>query len=156
MRAFAISLMVAASLALASSGLDLVRAQSPDSSFELRAIGKVVTANGSVTIERTGAVVVQASAGGDGHAKVGDLVYKGDILQTGPDSAIGIVFLDDSAFNLASNARITLNEFVYAPNRSTNKTFFSLSKGTLTFVAGKIAKTGNMKIDTPVATMGIR
>jgi hypothetical protein len=33
---------------------------------------------------------------------------------------------------------------------------FNLSKGTFTFVAGKIAKTGDMKIDTPVATMGIR
>ena len=31
-----------------------------------------------------------------------------------------------------------------------------LTKGTFTFVAGNIAKTGDMKIDTPVATMGIR
>jgi hypothetical protein len=29
-------------------------------------------------------------------------------------------------------------------------------KGTFTFVAGKMAKTGDMKIDTPVATIGIR
>ena len=156
MRAFAIALMVAVGLTLASSAFDLARAQSPDGSFEPKAIGKVLTANGSVTIEHYGAVVVQASTGGNGHAKVGDFVYKGDIVQTGADSAIGIVFLDGSAFNLASNARITLNEFVYAPNRSANKTFFSLSKGMLTFVAGKIAKTGSMKIDTPVATMGIR
>jgi hypothetical protein len=33
---------------------------------------------------------------------------------------------------------------------------FNLTNGTFTFVAGKIAKTGDMKIDTPVATMGIR
>jgi hypothetical protein len=33
---------------------------------------------------------------------------------------------------------------------------FNLTKGTFTFVAGKVAKTGDMKIDTPVATMGIR
>jgi hypothetical protein len=33
---------------------------------------------------------------------------------------------------------------------------FNLSKGTFTFVAGNVAKTGDMKIDTPVATMGIR
>jgi hypothetical protein len=32
----------------------------------------------------------------------------------------------------------------------------NLTKGTFTFVAGKIAKTGDMKVDTPVATMGIR
>ena len=33
---------------------------------------------------------------------------------------------------------------------------FSLTKGTLTFVAGQVAKTGDMRVDTPVATMGIR
>src|SRR5262249_62097567 len=57
--------------------------------------------------------------------------------------------------NLTSNARMVLNEFVYDPNGKSNSTFFSLTKGTFTFVAGKVAKTGDMKIDTPVATMGI-
>ena len=157
MRAHVIAVVMAVGLAVAGFvSFDLARAQSPANDFEYKAIGKVVKANGSITIEHTTAVIVQAATGGNGQAKVGDFVYKGDIVQTGAESAIGIVFLDGSAFNLASNARITLNEFVYAPDRSTNKTFFSLSKGTLTFVAGKIAKTGNMKIDTPVAIMGIR
>jgi len=31
----------------------------------------------------------------------------------------------------------------------------NLTKGTFTFVAGKVAKTGDMKIDTPVATVVI-
>jgi len=31
-----------------------------------------------------------------------------------------------------------------------------LSKGTFTFLAGTIAKSGNMKVETPVGTMGIR
>jgi hypothetical protein len=51
---------------------------------------------------------------------------------------------------------MVLNEFVYDPNGKSNSTLFSLTKGTFTFVAGKVAKTGDMKIDTPVATMGIR
>jgi hypothetical protein len=51
---------------------------------------------------------------------------------------------------------MVLNEFVYDPNGKSNATLFSLSKGTFTFIAGKVAKTGDMKIDTPVATMGIR
>ena len=157
MRAYAVALALAAGLALTSfASFDLARAQSSANEFEAKAIGKVVTANGSVTIEHTTPVVVQAATGGNDQAKIGDFVYQGDVVQTGPGSAVGIVFLDGSAFNLASNARITLNEFVYAPKRSTNSTFFNLSKGALTFVAGKIAKTGEMKIDTPVATMGIR
>jgi hypothetical protein len=117
-------------------------------------IGKVVTATGAVSIERTGAVVVQASTAGQ--VKVGDLVYLGDIVQTGSDGRIGINFSDGSSFNLSSNARMDLNEFVYDPNGKSNSTLFNLSKGTFTFVAGNVAKTGDMKVDTPVATMGIR
>jgi hypothetical protein len=63
---------------------------------------------------------------------------------------------DGTAFNLSSNARMVLNEFVYDPNGTANSTLFSLTKGTFTFIASKVAKTGDMKIDTPVATMGIR
>src|SRR5262249_53895254 len=81
---------------------------------------------------------------------------KGDVVQTGADGNVGITFTDGTAFNLSSNARMELNEFVYDPNGKSNSTLFSLSKGTFTFIAGKVAKTGEMKIDTPVATMGIR
>jgi len=133
-------------------------AQSSAGVLETSAIGKVVTASGSVTIEHASAVVVQANipAGGVGQTKIGDPVYKGDVVQTGADGKVGITFTDGTAFNLSSNARMVLNEFVYDPNGKSNSTLFSLSKGTFTFIAGKVAKTGDMKIDTPVATMGIR
>src|SRR6202040_4214127 len=42
------------------------------------------------------------------------------------------------------------------PNGSNNSSLLSLVQGTITFVAGETAKHGNMKVDTPVATMGIR
>ena len=54
------------------------------------------------------------------------------------------------------NARMALTKFVYDPNGKSNSSLLSLTKGTFTFIAGNIAKTGDMKIDTPVATMGIR
>jgi len=78
------------------------------------------------------------------------------VVQTGADGKVGIAFTDGTAFNLSRNARMVLNEFVYDPNGTSNSTLFSLTKGTFTFIAGKVAKTGDMKIDTPVATMGIR
>jgi len=120
-------------------------------------IGKVVTATGAVTIEHAEAMVVQANVAGQaGQTKVGDLVYRGDVVRTGADGRVGINFTDGTSFNLSSNARMALNEFVYDPNGKSNSTLFNLSKGTFTFVAGKIAKTGDMKIDTPVATVGVR
>jgi hypothetical protein len=87
---------------------------------------------------------------------VGDPVYKGDVVSTGADGRVGIVFSDGTTFNVSSNARMVLNEFIYDPKGSSNSVLISLTKGTFTFIAGKVAKTGDMKIDTPVATIGIR
>ncbi|MCC6778658.1 MAG: FecR domain-containing protein [Hyphomicrobiales bacterium] len=137
-------------------------------------IGKIVNTNGVVAIERASDVMVTSSVGTDRgrgavtpvnaasadvlsiNVKTGDAVFTGDVVKTGADGAVGIVFNDGTAFNVSSNARMTLNEFVYDPKGNANSTLFSLSKGTFTFIAGKVAKTGSMKVDTPVATMGIR
>ena len=126
-----------------------------DSSAKL--IGRVVVATGAVTIEHPSAVVVQAALSDQRpQTKVGDLVYMGDVVQTGADGRVGINFTDGTSFNLSSNAKMTLTEFVYDPNGKSNSTLFKLANGTFTFVAGNVAKTGDMKIDTPAATMGIR
>src|SRR6266481_9237375 len=165
MRAHAIAVLVASvmlSTSVVAPGVARAQdspARSSAGELETGPIGKVVTATGSVTIEHASAVVVQANipaGSGGGPTKIGDPVYRGDVVQTGADGKVGITFTDGTAFNLSSNARMELNEFVYDPNGKSNSTLFSLSKGAFTFVAGKIATTGDMKIDTPVATMGIR
>jgi hypothetical protein len=146
--------VIAASLAL----VGLAKAESAPSARALAApIGKIVTVAGAVTVERASAAVVQANvAPGGPQVKEGDLVYRGDVVSTGADGKVSLVFADGTAFNVSSNARMELNEFVYNPDGKSNTSMFSLLKGTFTFVAGKIAKTGNMRLDTPVATMGIR
>lgn len=138
-------------LALAGSPSDSARAQ------DIRPIGKLVTAVGKVTIEHADAAVVQARLSDDkAGAKVGDPVYRGDVIKTGADGRVGINFADGSSFNLSSNASMEMNEFVYDPAGKSNLTLVSLARGTFTFVAGNVAKTGDMKVDTPVATLGIR
>jgi len=124
---------------------------------DAKPIGKVVATTGSVSIEHAGAIIVQANAPAQaGETKIGDLVYQGDLVKTGADGKVGINFTDGTSFNLSSSAQMTLDEYVYDPKGTSNSTLFNLSKGTFTFVAGSIAKTGDMKVDTPVATMGIR
>lgn len=110
-------------------------------------IGSVAKLSGSATAIRNG-VAVELS--------IGDKVYKGDVLQSGQGASLGITFIDGTAFSLSSNARMVLNEMVYDPNGSSNSSLLSLVQGTITFVAGQTAKNGNMRVDTPVATMGIR
>jgi hypothetical protein len=125
---------------------------------ETNPIGKVVTATGVVHVEHPAAVVLQANLppGGFGQVKIGDLIYRGDLIETGPDGGLGITFSDGTAFNVSKNARMEVNEFVYDPNGHSNSVLFKLTLGTFTFIAGAIAKTGDMKADTPVGTIGIR
>jgi hypothetical protein len=130
----------------------------PPAGVDTNPIGKVLTAVGTAHIEHPAGVLVQANlpASNPDQAKTGDLVYRGDVIQTGADGALSITFADGSSFNVSRNARMEVNEFVYDPNGHSNSTLLSLTKGTFTFIAGNIAHTGDMKVDTPVGTMGIR
>jgi len=110
-------------------------------------IGHVTKLTGSATAIRNGVSIILNN---------GDNVEKGDVVQSGSDSTLGITFIDGTVFGLSSNARMVLNEMVYDPNGSNNSSLISLVAGTISFVAGETAKHGDMKVDTPVATMGIR
>ncbi len=110
-------------------------------------IGHVTKLTGNATAIRNGVSII---------LNQGDNVNKGDVVQSGSDSTLGITFIDGTVFGLASNAKMVLNEMIYDPNGSDNKSLLSLVAGTISFVAGATAKKGDMKVDTPVATMGIR
>ena len=45
---------------------------------------------------------------------------------------------------------------IYNPAGSNNASLLTLVQGTISFVAGATAKSGDMKVETPTATMGIR
>ena len=107
-----------------------------------RSIGQIQTAIGSVTVIRAG-VVVEVNAE--------DHVYQGDVIETGVDGAIGIIFTDGTTFNLSSSSHMVLDEFVCEPNGIANSALFSLARGMFTFLAGTVAATGNLTIVTPVA-----
>ena len=120
-------------------------------------IGKVLVVEGAVRIEHPAAILVTADLPAAGErTKLGDLVYRGDIIQTGPDGKLGVGFTDGSSFSVSANARMELNDFVYDPHGHSNSSLMSLTKGTFTFIAGEVAHTGNMSVKTPVGTMGIR
>ena len=110
-------------------------------------IGHVTKMSGSATAIRNGVSIL---------LNVGDAVQKGDVVQAGADSSLGLTFIDGTVFGLSANARMVLNEMVYDPQGSSNSSLLSLVQGTITFVAGETAKHGDMRVDTPVATMGIR
>nr|WP_249167517.1 VCBS domain-containing protein [Bradyrhizobium elkanii] len=122
-------------------------AQAGGAAEPAKVIGHVTKLTGNATAMRNGVAIV---------LNQGDNVNKGDVVQSGGDSTLGITFIDGTVFGLGPNAKMVLNEMIYDPNGSSNSSLMSLVSGTISFVAGATAKHGDMKVDTPVATMGIR
>lgn len=110
-------------------------------------IGNVATVTGTASVVRNNATTP---------LKVKDDIYLNDIVQTAANSSLGITFIDATTFNLKANAQITIDTYVYEDGGKDNAGIFDVAKGTVAFVAASVAKTGDMKITTPTATLGIR
>ncbi|QDW47974.1 hypothetical protein FFI89_032165 [Bradyrhizobium sp. KBS0727] len=112
-----------------------------------KVVGHVAKLTGSASLVRNGVTVVLNN---------GDAVYQNDVVQTGSGSALGLVLSDGTTFNLTANARLMLNDLTYDATSTSNTSLFTLVQGAASFVAGQVAKTGDMKVATPVAAIGIR
>ena len=111
-------------------------------------VGQVATLQGNAIVTRANAAAITL--------QVNDFIFKNDALQTGADSSLGITFDDETTFSLSANTRIVVDDFVYQEGGNGNTALFTVARGTAAFVASKVASTGDMKIATPIATMGIR
>jgi hypothetical protein len=111
-------------------------------------VGQVATVEGSATVTRGNGAPVPL--------QVGDPIFKNDTLSTSATSTLGVTFDDETTFSLSPNTRIVVSEYVYQQDGSGNAAVFGVVVGTAAFVASQVAKTGDMKITTPVATLGIR
>jgi hypothetical protein len=85
-----------------------------------------------------------------------DDIFLNDTVQTSSSSSLGITFNDATTFNLTANAKITIDNYIYEDGGKQNTGIFDIGKGTVAFVAAAVARTGDMKIDTPTASLGIR
>ena len=112
-----------------------------------KVVGNIAKMTGSASIVRNGVTI---------DVQVGDAVYQSDVLQTGSSSTVGLVLVDGTAFNLSANARLMLNDLTFEASSTSNSSFITLVQGAANFVAGQVAKTGDMKVATPAAVIGIR
>jgi hypothetical protein len=110
-------------------------------------IGNVATLTGTASVVRNQNTLP---------LKLKDDIYLNDKLVTFTDSTLGITFNDATTFNLTANASITVDDYVYEEGGPQNSALFDVTRGAVAFVASAVAKTGNMKITTPTATLGIR
>jgi len=112
-------------------------------------VGQVSTLQGAATVTRASAAAAIA-------LQVNDPIFKNDAVQTAANATLGITFDDETTFSLSPNTRIVVDEFVYQEGGGANAAVFTVTTGTAAFVASLVAQTGDMKIATPTASLGIR
>ncbi len=113
-------------------------------------IGNVENMSGEVFAVRADGTRVELN--------VGDPVYQGDILESGPEGSIGVLLADETTFSMGEDGRMVLDEMIYDPSTQEGSVSMTALQGVFTFVSGQVAKTDPdaMTLDTPVATIGIR
>ncbi len=121
----------------------------PPNQVAAKDVGQVATLQGSATVTRANAAAAIA-------LQVNDPIFVNDTLATAANSSLGVTFDDQTTFSLSGNTRIVVNEYLYEEAGKTNAASFNIAVGTASFVASLVAKTGEMKITTPGATLGIR
>ncbi|MFZ0840669.1 MAG: FecR domain-containing protein, partial [Xanthobacteraceae bacterium] len=111
-------------------------------------VGSVASVAGGASDFRNGAPVTRL--------KTSDAILKGDLLQTDADGSLAVTFDDETTFRLGPSATLAVSDFLFEQGGSKNSAVFNVVRGSAAFVASLVAKTGDMKIVTPTATLGIR
>ncbi|MFD0915109.1 choice-of-anchor C family protein [Pseudahrensia aquimaris] len=111
-------------------------------------IGQVETVTNGARVQRADGTVETLA--------VGTKVFQNDVVTTLEGGGLSLTFLDGTIFTLSANARMVLNEMVFDPASQDNSAVFNLVEGSFVFIAGQVAGSGGMEVNTPVATMGIR
>lgn len=116
---------------------------------EASPIGKIKTDKGVVVVIRSGLENI---------VNTGDTLYQNDIVRTGVDSSVGIMFEDDTMLTLGSESEIVLDEYVFVPQEGELSMVVRMLKGTASYLSGLIGRQSpeSVKFHTPDATIGIR
>ena len=92
--------------------------------------------------------------------KIKENIYFGDVIKTGPQTNLQILFDDETVFTIGENTEIVINEFIYDPNQNfeLNKISAELMQGSLKVVTGLISKENpeNLSITLPTGILATR
>jgi hypothetical protein len=116
---------------------------------EGRSIGLVKTAAGDAAIVRDGRRLA---------AQPGYQLVQGDVLTTGPTGAMGVIMRDDTILSLGPSTETRIEQFVFESAGQKPGMVVRVGRGIIGYLSGRIAKLapGAVRIETPVATLGVR
>ncbi len=91
-------------------------------------------------------------------AKVGTAVYRGDLVRTSKDGAVGIVLVDDTTISLGPNSELSIKDYVFNPKEGKFAFLARMAKGTFAYFSGLIGKLApdSIRLEVPDATIAVR
>lgn len=112
-------------------------------------IGYIMTVQGKATVTSRGQTI---------DARVGQAVIVGATLRTGPEGSLGVTLSDNTVMSFGPNSEFILDEYQFAPAREELRLSARISRGTLNFISGVIAKLKPeaVELKTPTGTIGVR
>jgi hypothetical protein len=116
---------------------------------ELPPIGYVKTLSGEATVTTSGDII---------RAKVGTPIYQSSVLNTRAQSSMGITLKDATVISLGPKTEFAIDEYAYVPAKNKLKLDSRITKGSLNYVSGIIAKLKPeaVKVKTPTGMIGVR
>lgn len=124
-------------------------AATPAPALAAQAVGYVKTVTGEVFITTGGQRVA---------ARPGTPVLAGSTVRTQPGASVGITCIDNTLLALGPDTTFTLDEYAYAPAQGKLGLLATLTRGTLNYVSGVIARLQPeaVKVKTPSGIIGVR
>ena len=112
-------------------------------------VGFVKTVKGAATVTTAGHVVT---------AQPGTALHQGSELRTEADASLGVIFGDNTIMSFGPNTSLTVEEYLYEPSAGKLKLGARMSRGTLNYVSGAIAKLQPeaVTVKTPSGLIGVR
>ncbi|MBI4632440.1 MAG: FecR domain-containing protein [Deltaproteobacteria bacterium] len=112
-------------------------------------VGIVKTIAGEVVIVRNAQTI---------KAEANTKLLKGDLVRTGPNGKVGLIFEDDTVVSMGSNSKIMIEQFLFQPAEKKLSFIARIFQGTASFLSGQLAKLAPnlVYIETPQATIGMR
>ena len=109
----------------------------------------VKTLTGEATVTTKGNITI---------AKVGTPIYQNSVLNTRTQSSMGITLKDATVISVGPETEFAIDEYAYAPAKNKLKFSGRITKGSLNYVSGIIAKLqpDAVKIKTPAGHIGVR
>ena len=112
-------------------------------------VGSVNQLKGTASIVRKNQIIP---------ARIGEKIYKMDVLKTGREGSLGVIFEDDTSLSIGPQSEIIISEFLFSPAEGKLSIVTRLLKGSAIYLTGIIGKLSpeSVRFETPVANIGIR